>query len=142
MSVWPQTASTGASLIGSEGALVSVAIHVSPRFLESLLEALAELDFPVNPQIYHDAAIVYEYGDGRERTEATTIVEFPAYAGRLTKLRTALEAYGFDPESVTVTGMLDELHSEGPAEPAPPGADYRRRRLCKSAGLTRGGTLQ
>ena len=45
-----------ATLCGREGVLVSVSIHVDPRHLESLLEALAHLQFPINPQIYHDAA--------------------------------------------------------------------------------------
>ena len=142
MSVWPQTVSTGAALTGIEGALVSVSIHVDARHLESLLEALAQVNFPVNPQIYHDAALVYEYVDGRERIEPTTLVEFPAYAGRLPELRRALEAYGFEPDRVSVRDMLHELHSEGRFEPAPPGADYQRRRLSKSAGLARAGALQ
>src|SRR5579871_6126747 len=77
MSVWPQK--TAASLLsGSNGVLVSVSIHVDPRHLESLLEALAQVSFPINPQIYHDASMVYRYADGREVTEATTLVEFPA----------------------------------------------------------------
>jgi hypothetical protein len=36
-----------------EGDLVSLRISVEPRLLEDLLEALAQLDFPVNPQLYH-----------------------------------------------------------------------------------------
>ena len=49
---------SSASLATTEGALVSVSIHIDPRYLEVLLEALARIDFPINPQIYHDAEIV------------------------------------------------------------------------------------
>ena len=69
MSVWPKPLPRGwgdtPSLSSSEGALVSVSISVDPHCLESLLEALAQVSFPINPQIYHDAAIVYRYADER-----------------------------------------------------------------------------
>ena len=115
---------SAATLCGREGALVSVSISVDPRHLESLLEALAQLDFPINPQIYHDAALIYRYPDSHEETEATTLVEFPAYEAKLDDVRAALRAYGFDPGSARVTGMLDEIHSAWPEEPAPAGAPY------------------
>ena len=104
MSVWHDTLPPATPLTGSEGTLVSVSIDVDARYLESLLEALAQVSFPVNPEIYHDAAIVYRYADGRERAEDTTLVEFPAYAGRLDEVRRALEAYGFDSAALHVTG--------------------------------------
>jgi hypothetical protein len=131
MSVWPVTLPAGPWLGGSEGELVSVSIHVDPRFLESLLEALAQAPFPVNPQIYHDAAIVYRYADGREEAQDTTLVEFPAYAARIDGLRAALTAYGFDPASMHVTGMLEEIQGEPAAEPAPAGAAYVSRYRIK-----------
>jgi hypothetical protein len=115
---------SAATLCGREGALVSVSISVDPRHLESLLEALAQLSFPINPQIYHDAALIYRYPDFHEETEATTLVEFPAYEAQLDDVRAALRAYGFDPASVRVTGMLDDIHADSPAEPAPAGAPY------------------
>ena len=127
MSVWPNTLSTGPLLHGSDGALVAVSIDVAPRYLESLLEGLAQAGFPINPQIYHDAALVYVYDDGHEVSEPATLVEFPAYAGRLAGLREALAAYGFNPGSIAVTDMLEELHADGRPEPAPPGAAYRFR---------------
>jgi hypothetical protein len=142
MSVWPHTMSPATSLVGSDGVLVSVSVNVAPRHLESLLEALAQVDFPVNPQIYHEAAITYYYADGTQRTEPTTLVEFPAYADRLNGLRRTLEAYGFDPECVSVSGMLDGMHSEGRPEAAPAGASYRARSRRKVAGLGRTATLQ
>jgi hypothetical protein len=121
MSVWPQTS---AVLAGSDGPLVSVSIDVDARDLESLLEALARLSFPVNPQIYHEAALVYRYPDGRQEAQAATLVEFPAYAGQIDEVREGLVAFGFDPERAQVTDMLTELHAEPRPEPAPPGAAY------------------
>ncbi len=32
---------------------ISLSIATEPKLLEDLLEALASLDFPVNPQLYH-----------------------------------------------------------------------------------------
>jgi hypothetical protein len=112
--------------------LVSVSIDVDPRYLEDLLEALARVEFPINPQIYHHAEMVYLQPNGEEETVSTTLVEFPAYAGRLEEVRNALAAYGLDPASVYVTRMLDEIHAGGAAEPAPEGARYlsRYRRKC------------
>ena len=112
MSVWPKTLPASPSLLGREGALVSVSIDVDPRRLESLLEALAQATFPINPQIYHDAAVVYLYADGREQTRTATLVEFPAYEGRLDELRSTLGAYGFEPASVHAISMLDEIQRE------------------------------
>jgi hypothetical protein len=131
MSVWPKLEPASPSLSGSEGALVSVSIDVKPRYLESLLEALAQLPFPINPEIYHDAAIVYRYADGREVVEDTTLVEFPAYAGRLEDARRALDAYGFDRSSLHVTSMLDEIQTEPVPESPPQAAAYVSRRRLK-----------
>ena len=112
MSVWPNTLPASPSLSGREGALVSVSIDVDPRLLESLLEALAQTSFPINPQIYHDAAVTYLYADGHEDTQTATLVEFPAYEGRLDEVRNALSAYGLAPASVLATSMLDEIQRE------------------------------
>ena len=101
MSVWQCTPSA-APLGGSEGELVAVSITANPRDLEALLEALARVDFPINPQIYHP--------DG-PAPEASTIVEFPAYAGGLTQVRDALAAAGFDPDSLRVRSMLDQIQT-------------------------------
>jgi hypothetical protein len=122
---------SAAALCGREGALVSVSISVDPRHLESLLEALAQLSFPINPQIYHDAALIYRFPDRHEETEATTLVEFPAYEAQLDDVRGALQAFGFDPASLHVTRMLDEIHAEFPEEPAPAGAPYTSLRRLK-----------
>ena len=125
MNVWPETRPSGCpSLVGSEGELVSVSIAVEPRLLEQLLESLAELPFPVNPQIYHDALVARVYSDGRRETEPATMVEFPAYAARLAQIREALLARGFDPGSAWANNMLEQIHSECESGPAPPGAQY------------------
>jgi len=125
MNVWPDTLPGGGpSLVGSEGELVSVSIAVEPRLLEQLLESLAELPFPVNPQIYHDASVARLYADGRRELEPATIVEFPAYAARVAQIRGALAASGFDPESAWAKNMLEQIHSECESGPAPSGAPY------------------
>ena len=131
MSVWSATSSATASLSGREGDLISVSINTDPRYLESLLETLAQVSFPVNPQIYHDAAIVYLFPDGREETEATTLVEFPAYGSQLGEVRAALESHGFDPATLQLTGMLEEIQSESPFAAPPPGANYVARHRLK-----------
>ena len=96
MSVW-QCTPCATPLCGSEGELVAVSISVSPRDLEALLEGLARVDFPINPQICHGGA--------------GTIVEFPAYAGGLDRVRDALARAGFDPGAIRVRGMLDQIQS-------------------------------
>jgi hypothetical protein len=124
MSVWPETVPAHAALLGREGELISISIAVDPRHLESLLEALACVSFPVNPQIYHDASLVYRYADGHEETVPVTLVEFPAYGGRLEEVSRAIAAYGFDPSSIHASAMLSELQTDCPVEPAPDGAPY------------------
>ena len=96
MSVWQCTPSS-APLGGSEGDLVAVSIAVSPRDLEALLECLAGVDFPINPQIL--------------QSEAKVVVEFPAYSGGLKQVRAALADFGFDPAAVRVRGMLEAIQS-------------------------------
>ena len=122
---------SASALCGREGPLLSVSISVDPRHLESVLEALAQLTFPINPQIYHDAALIYHFPDDHEETEGTTLVEFPAYEAQLVDVRGALYAFGFDPNSLHVTGMLDEIHAEHPLEAAPAGAPYVSRHRVK-----------
>ena len=130
MSVW-QSDAAGPALCGSEGALVSVCIDVEPRDLEELLDALAHLEFPINPQIYHDAALVRRYADGREASEPATIVEFPAYEERLEEIRGILVAYGFGSGRLHVAEMLNEIHTDCYVEAAPAGADYQARLVRK-----------
>jgi len=122
MSVWPDTAAT---LAGDEGELMLVSIAVEPRRLERLLETLALLDFPVNPEICHDAPVVHAYPDGHEETGTATLVEFPAYHARLDQVRGALAAAGFDADSLDAASMLAEIHSH-----AAPGRAPRKRKYA------------
>ncbi len=132
MSVWPSVSpAPSPALCGSEGELVSISVTVEPRDLEDLLEALAELEFPINPQIYHEASVTYVGVDGPERAERSTLVEFPAYAERVSRIRTVLEACGFEKGAISVASMLDELHGGERTESAPPGARYAYRVIRK-----------
>jgi hypothetical protein len=141
MSVWSHVHRTHSpALHGSQGELVSVSVTVEPRDLEDFLEALAALDFPINPQIYHDAAVVYVDRGGGQREEPATIVEFPAYAGGLPKIRAVLEASGFGSHAISVSPMLDEIHAGDRTESAPPGAGYSYRVLRKQAAVSSAGT--
>lgn len=115
-----------------EGQLLLVSIAVDPRRLEFLLETLAQLAFPVNPEIYHDAGMVYQYADGREEWQTATLVEFPSYGGHLEEVREALARAGFSPDCVHAIDMLDEIHSGRIAEPAPAGSGYVARYRVKS----------
>ena len=94
MSDWPDSAP---SLLGREGELVSVRISVEPKVLEDVLEALAGLDFPVNPQLYHKPALV--------------TVEFPAWSARLDDVRRVLREHGFSPAALEVSGVLTAAHA-------------------------------
>ncbi len=96
MSVWPDAVPASLSLSESEGALVSISIQVAARHLESLLEALASIAFPINPQIHHELGV-------------NAVVEFPAYENHLAEVRQALRAFGFDPECLRVTNMLEAI---------------------------------
>lgn len=83
-----------AGLSGVEGPLVSVRVRCEPRLLEDLLECLATVPFPINPQIYHGLP---------------TTVEFPAYETRLYQVRDALRACGFGSSCLHVSPMLEAI---------------------------------
>jgi hypothetical protein len=141
MSVWPDvTATQSPALHGNEGELVSISVTVEPRDLEDLLEALAALDFPINPQIYHGAVVVYMGRDGAERLEPSTVVEFPAYAGWLPKIRGVLETCGFSGDAISVTSMLDEIHGGERIEAAPANAGFAYRILRKHPAVAAAGS--
>jgi hypothetical protein len=134
VSVWA-SAPHPPSLKGVEGDLVSFTVRVNPRDLEDVLEALANLEFPVNPQIYHHAEISFYYADGSETHETVTLVEFPGYASWADDVRRALDVNGFDSGVLHVNGMLEEIHSDGDFHPAPPGAPYQYLRIVKRSHL-------
>ena len=96
MSVRPADAHAHSLHSGREGELVQVRVSTDPRLLEDLLECLASVPFPINPQIYH----------GRP-----TIVEFPAYEKHLYEVRDALRAFGLAPAVLTVSSMLEAIAS-------------------------------
>ena len=81
-----------AALFGREGELISLSIATEPKLLEDLLEALASLNFPVNPQLYHRPAQVR--------------VEFPAYSSQVEQVRQALVRQGFDASGIQVSRPL------------------------------------
>jgi hypothetical protein len=126
-------------LSSEEGQLLLVSVAVDPRRLEFLLETLAGLEFPLNPEIYHDACLVYEYADGQCESVPATLVEFPTYEGHLKEVNNVIAAAGFDPSAVRAINMLDQIHSERLAEPAPAGSNYvtryRLKRKAKASGL-------
>jgi len=113
------------SLAGAEGELLAVRISVEPRLLEKLLDTLAQVEFPISPQIYHQAALRYVYADGRDRWEPTSTVEFPAYAGWLPGLKQALDKAGFQTAAFAARSMLEDLTTDCDIEPAPAGSPYR-----------------
>ena len=82
------------ALFGREGELISLSIATEPRMLEELLEALASLDFPVNPQLYHRTAEVR--------------VEFPAYSSQVEQVRDALRRDGFDARNLAISRALGQ----------------------------------
>jgi hypothetical protein len=92
MTAYPSGSSASAALFGQEGELVSLSVSAEPRLLEDLLEALAGLDFPVNPQLYHRPAQVR--------------VEFPAYSAQVEQVRNALRRRGFDASVLVVSRRL------------------------------------
>ena len=71
-------------LSGSHGELLSVSITAAPRDLENLLDRLGQSQYPIDPQIFHDAQI-----DGR----SVTLVEFPAYPGWIPEISQLLEGH-------------------------------------------------
>ena len=98
MSAWP--VNQHPSLRGTEGELVSVRITVEPRLLERLLDVLAELSFPITPQLYHGTP--------------ATVIEFPAWAARVPEIEGALTRSGFDSGCLGVRGMLADIRWQEP----------------------------
>lgn len=73
---------TPLTLHGRDGDLVFVSVRVNSRLLEELLDALACLDFPINPEIRHG--------------HPHTLVEFPAYEGNIEAVQSVLRNAGLD----------------------------------------------
>jgi hypothetical protein len=81
------------ALFGSEGELVLLQVCVEPRLLEELLEVLARLDFPVNPEISH-------------RPNSVS-VEFPAWSARVDEVRKLLKQWGFSADCLSLHQALN-----------------------------------
>jgi hypothetical protein len=75
-----------------EGELLLVRLRVESRQLEDVLEALADLPFPVNPELCHIGLF--------------SLVEFPAFAGRLAAVNAALAPFELQAET---SPMLDAI---------------------------------
>ena len=101
MSVWP-TPGLVPGLRGAEGILLSIRIAVDPRHLEELLDTLAGVSFPINPEIHHPVPAFAGH-------RPPTVVEFPAYESRVEEVREALQRRGFDPGSARIASMLEEI---------------------------------
>ncbi len=123
MSVWPIPGSP--CLAGVDGELVSITITTEPRLLEKLLDVLARIAFPINPQLYHDAATLSTSADGETVVRPVAVVEFPAWSGHLPLVKEVLLAAGFSEGCVSVRSMFAEMHSDLIEEPAPVGAPYK-----------------
>ena len=85
------------ALFGREGELIVLRISVEPKLLEDLLECLATLEFPVNPELFH--------------RQAGVIVEFPAYAARVDDVRRTLLDRGFNPDCLELSRVLARTSS-------------------------------
>jgi hypothetical protein len=97
MTVLPDAVGASPALFGHDGELVTVRVFVEPRLLEDLLEALASVEFPINPQLYHQTAQV--------------AVEFPAYSNQLEKIRAVLIRNGFDAATFTHQRVLARVQT-------------------------------
>ena len=92
MSILPEPSTV---LRGSEGDLVFVRVRVNSRSLEKLLESLAGLDFPINPEIRHG------FPD--------TWVEFPAYDKHVRAIETLLRRSGFTGATIELANVLSAI---------------------------------
>ncbi len=82
-------------LAGREGELLLVRIRIPSAQLENVLDLLAELPFPINPELEHG--------------HPESSVEFPAYASRTAEIREALHAAGLDSVRIEIQPMLAAL---------------------------------
>lgn len=78
-----------------EGELVLVRLRVASRQLEDLLEVLASLPFPVNPNLQHV---------GRE-----SLVEFPAFTSRLNAVHEAVMPFDLPVETLDMLNAIRGL---------------------------------
>ncbi len=77
-----------------EGELLLVRLRVECRQLEEVLEALADLPFPVNPDLCHVGLMSF--------------IEFPAFEGRLGAVNAALAPFELTAET---RSMFDAIRA-------------------------------
>lgn len=80
------------ALRGADGDLVDVKVTIPSRSLEDLLDTLARLDFPINPEIRHG------FPD--------TLVEFPAYDTHVGAIEQVVRATGILGVRIELANML------------------------------------
>ncbi len=80
---------------GPEGELLLVRLQVPAVNLETVLDSLALLPFPINPELRHG------YPE--------SVVEFPAYATRTEEIRCVLDASGLTGVRVSVSPLMLSL---------------------------------
>lgn len=79
----------------NEGELVLARVKVDSRILEDALETLASLPFPVNPELTHKGV--------------ETLIEFPAYAGRIGEVEAAFRVRSLLVGDVGATPMMEAI---------------------------------
>lgn len=77
-----------------EGELLLVRLRVESRYLEEVLESLAALPFPVNPDLQHVGLY--------------SVVEFPAYSSQLATVKGAVAPFEL---AVQTVPMLDAIRT-------------------------------
>lgn len=89
------------------GLLFAARVSVSSRFLEDLLECLAQAPFPLSPELEHDTL------------RGMSLVTFPLYEDQTSVLRDILAAHGFAPSVLEVKALdLSNLDEDPSLEPA------------------------
>ena len=91
------TSAVSPVLAGPEGELLLVRIRIPAAQLERLLDSLAVMPFPINPELQHGYPL--------------STVEFPAYASRAIEVRRLLDSAGLRGVDLAMSPMLAELRA-------------------------------
>jgi hypothetical protein len=92
----PAERAPATGLYGPDGRLLNIRITVDAHLLEPLLESLADLPYPINPQLRHDY--------GSHSGYPCSMVEFPAYEGWVPDIERSLAL-----EDLTLDGAAGRL---------------------------------
>lgn len=87
-------AAVNSVLSSPEGELLLLSVEVPARDLEELLDSLAGLSFPINPEIQHG--------------QPGTRVQFPAFSSRVDEVARALERCGIPAERLRIHAVLSD----------------------------------